>query len=455
MNTAVYSSIEEWNVARRRQLNLLRASGFSMLLANALMGTFESYWLKELQFSNEFIGAYLTTISAVSLGANLFWGWLADHGVGAARVSRIGCWLFGLVSLLFPLAQTESLFLLYAALKGVFATMAFSMMPLMVAAVAAPGEQGKTYGQYRIFGTYGFLTATVLLPFVLKDVELSAFGLQLQSIQIMFVIAAAATVLAGIPLHWYRAPVLVSTATGATSPAGPAATAAAATSDRRAPGGLRAVLAQPEMAGYLAAYFFFALANPALFGYLSVYAKDLGADPQFVGLLSCCLGIVGLTCLRVMGWVTDRTQPRYILWLAFAAQPLRALTAACVTENYLWLMLPQVFHIFTWAGPEVAKVYFIGRLVGDENRGKALGLAMSVEVLGGIVGAPICGWLSTAYGYPTMYLFAAGASSLGFAIFSGCLWRMRSRTAASSSDNRNADASASGCSAKTICQPAA
>lgn len=398
----------EANAIRRRHLNLLRMSGYNQLLAGALIGTFESYWMKDLHFSNEFIGTYCMVVLIISFGANLFWGWLADRWGRPARLSAIGCFLYGLLSIVFPLLSGEPAFLAYAAFKGLFSTMAFSFMPILVASVAPPGAGGKTYGDYRIYGTYGFLTATVLLPLILKDVHWAVLGWSFGTIQIFFVIAAVATLLAGLPLLKFCLPPALKKA-----------------SSHGTGGKLSVVLRKPELIGFFIASFFFSLANPALFTYLPVYAKELGADPQFVGLLSACFGIVGLTCLRAMGWISDRTKPRYLLWIAFAAQPLRALAIACVQDNFKWLMLPQFFHVFTWAGPEVATVYFIGRLVGDENRGRALGIAMSVNVLGGIIGSPLSGWISAEYGYPAMYYGAAAVSSLGFVAFSVCIWLMR------------------------------
>jgi predicted MFS family arabinose efflux permease len=153
--------------------------------------------------------------------------------------------------------------------------------------------------------------------------------------------------------------------------------------------------------------------------------------------------VVGLTTLPVMGWLIDRTQPRYILWLAFLGQPLRALAISLIQTDLRLLMLPQLFHILTWAGPEIATVYYLTRLVGDENRGTALGFAYSVTVLGAMAGAPVSGEIAVHQGYPAMYRVAAAVAGLGFVTFTVCLW-LRRRTAAAAASQEAAAGAAMG-----------
>ena len=71
---------------------------------------------------------------------------------------------------------------------------------------------------------------------------------------------------------------------------------------------------------------------------------------------------------------------RLPLLLAFIAMPLRALLLT-LASNYEWLLFPQVFHFFTWAGFEVAGVLFVARLASEGNRGMAQAMFMSAQVL--------------------------------------------------------------------------
>ena len=191
--------------------------------------------------------------------------------------------------------------------------------------------------------------------------------------------------------------------------------------ERRDSGSLRRALANRELLGFLLAVFFFALAVPAIFTFTWVYARDLGGDNSFIGLLAAVQGFVAMVALPLTGWGVDRFGTRLLLLLAFIVQPLRALSLSLV-DSYQWLLLPQVFHFFTWAGFEVAGVLFVARLASEGNRGMAQAMFMSAQVLGNLLGSALAGYLAEHHGYASMYGVSGALAAVGLGIF---FWQQR------------------------------
>jgi len=377
---------------KTRRLWWLRGACFLQLVAMGTIFSFETVWMREHGLGETLIGVLLAVATALVLVAGIGWGLLADRTGRPAWIVAGGC--LSMAGALFLLAHCRepAHFAAYAVLRGISYPMIWNIMPLLALSVLAGRAAGRGYGSYRIFGSMGYILATLVLPRLLPDIGT------------LLMLAAGAMLLAYLPLRAGRFPV----------------------QRRREHGGWRELLTNHELLGLFAAAFFFAMANPAIYAFLPVYARRLGADVKFIGLLLAFNGIIGLVAMPVCGRIVDRFGPRRMLWLAFLAQPLR-LAVYSLVSDYRWLIAPQALHFFTWAGLEVSAVLFITRLAGEGRSATAMSGYMGMHVLGSIVGVSLTGLVAENLGYGVMFRGSALCSTLGLLVFTVVLLHLRRR----------------------------
>ena len=372
-----------------RQLWWLRSACLFQGIAFGVAWPFEGVWMRDQGLGETLIGAISSLSTFVLLLTGLGWGVIADRRGRPDRVVLLGCLAVGLSYLYLSVCRTPAQFSVYAVWRGISMPMIATLMPLLAVNALGPTAPGRGYALYRMFGSLGYLCSTLLLPRLLPLREL-------------FWAAAGAMLTACLPLTRVR---------GRFIPRGHG-------------GSVRELMRQRELCGFLVAGFFYSLATPAVFTFTSVYARQLGADQVFIGLLAASNALIAVVALPLTGIGADRFGVRTLLWLGFLAQPLRCLGLAAVSQ-YHWLLLPQLLHLFSWAGFEVAGVIHVNRLAEESNRGTAQSLFRSSQVLGALVGAGAVGYLAEHHGYPAMYVAAAAAAACGTMLFSATLLRGR------------------------------
>jgi PPP family 3-phenylpropionic acid transporter len=370
-----------------RNLWLLRAACFFQIFSFGIQWSFSSVWMKDAGVGETLIGLISSTSIALWFFSGLLWGRLADRTGRPDRIVIAGSVLIGCSLFYLAYCQTSSQFFVYAVLIGICLPMVSTLMPLLAVSALGAGGRGKGYASYRIFGSFGYVLGNLVMPRVLDDIHA------------LFIIAGCSFFIALVPLFFVRVERV----------------------QNRGQCSLRRALANRELLGFLVAVFFFALAIPAIFTFTWVYARDLGGDATFIGLLAAVQGGVALVALPLTGRGVDRFGARWLLLLAFIAQPLRAFSLSLV-GSFEWLLLPQGFHFFTWAGFEVAGVLFVARLATEGNKGTAQALYMSAQVLGNLLGSALAGYLAEHYGYGIMYQTSAALAAIGLGVFAWQQW---------------------------------
>jgi len=142
-----------------------------------------------------------------------------------------------------------------------------------------------------------------------------------------------------------------------------------------------------------------------------MYARTLGADKVVIGFLAGSNGLIAIAALPLMGRIVDQFGVRRVLWLAFAAHPLRLLVVS-LAPSYWWLFAAQPLHLFSFAGYDVASVLYVSRNVSPENRATAQALLSATRMGGVFFGAIMTGYLAEHAGYVTMYRVVAAISSI-------------------------------------------
>ncbi len=366
---------------RQRELWLLRAACFFQIFSFGIQWSFSGVWMRDQGLGESLIGAVWSTSIFLWFLTGLVWGRVADRTGRTRDIVRAGCVLQAVALVYLSFCSTPASFFVYAVIAGISQPMVTTLMPLLVVTVLGSRARGRSYASYRVFGSIGYILANLVVPRLVADTPT------------LFWAGAASQLLALLPLIGIGA----------------------APRPGRRSLGVGAVLARPQLAGFLMAIFFFALALPAVFTFTTVYARELDADTAFIGLLMASQGLVALVGLPLIGWGVDRFGTRALLLTAFIAMPLRALALSFVT-GYRWLLVPQVFHFFTWAGLEVSGVLFVTGLVGPGSKATAQSMYMGAQVLGQFLGAAAGGYAAEHFGYVIMYRLASLLSVVGLVI---------------------------------------
>jgi MFS family permease len=272
-------------------------------------------------------------------------------------------------------------FLVYSCLRGFFFTTLNGVMPALAVHNIAKERQGRGFGSYRAFGSIGFMTANIALPYLLSEVpqviRIASLFLPLSFLALIRLKNPTAHLLDEQRFHWRSLPL--------------------------------------PLYLYLVAYFFISMTEPGVHGFFGAYASSLGADVTWIGVLSGMTGFMALLSLPIMGHWVDVRGPRLVLLVAFLAQALRMFVTAAITDPR-WLWVPHLLHFVGWAGKEVGTIILVTRLVGERNKATGLTIAVSVKMLGMMVGAWSMGMIAENWDYRIMFVCIGAIALFGFVI---------------------------------------
>jgi DHA1 family solute carrier family 18 vesicular amine transporter 1/2 len=146
------------------------------------------------------------------------------------------------------------------------------------------------------------------------------------------------------------------------------------------------------------------------------YARRLHATPTMVGLLFASFGVTLLTVSIPMGAVSDRIGrkgPMVGALALLAGSTTLFAYAESLPLLFLARMLQGAADAVTW----VVGFALIADLYGEDERGRAMGLAMGGSTLGIILGPLLGGWLYEIGGIRLPFLVVAALAAVDLAVF--------------------------------------
>ncbi len=168
------------------------------------------------------------------------------------------------------------------------------------------------------------------------------------------------------------------------------------------------------------------MGDPAVHGFFNAYARELGGSTRLMGLLSGMFGLVAFIFLPLIGLTIDRIRPSKVLIVSFLAQPLRVFITSLLGDPEL-LWIPILLHGICWGGIEVAAIVYLSKRVEDDQKATVLSFYMAVRMLGGLLGASLCGYLAENLGYVSMFRSIAAATLIGASVYSvGTFFQLKS-----------------------------
>jgi multidrug resistance protein len=146
------------------------------------------------------------------------------------------------------------------------------------------------------------------------------------------------------------------------------------------------------------------------------YAQRFHATPTMVGLLFASFGVALLTLSIPMGAMSDRLGrkgPMIGALALLAAATLLFAYAQSMPMLFIARMLQGAADAVTW----VVGFALIADLYGEDERGRAMGLAMAGSTLGFIIGPLLGGWLYELGGIRLPFLVVAALAAIDLVVF--------------------------------------
>lgn len=352
------------------------------------VGAFVPYWgiyLQSEQFSAADIGILMSLFQISRIFAPNFWGWLADHT--SKRVIWIK--LTSLLGLLGFIAVFWAhgffwLFMVMAALS-LFTS---STLPLSESLTLAHlATTNGHYSRIRMWGSFGFIVASVILGFVIDLHGIRSLLWFLLAVQIILFILTFKLPEAKIAPHAH---------------------------DRFS---IWEIIKLPAVIALLLGCSLMVTAHGLLYNFYSIYLESHGYSKGMIGLLwslgVVCEIIVFVLMPKIMGRFTLKT----ILLVSLGLAVLRFGMIGMVPDNLTLLLIAQSLHAFTFGSFHAASVEVISQFFNGRHQAKGQAIYNSVAYgVGGAIGGLAGGFAIQSFGGEYTFMLAAAFPLLGFIV---------------------------------------
>jgi PPP family 3-phenylpropionic acid transporter len=350
----------------------------------AFIGAFSPFfgpYLQALGRSAWEIGVLLGVMALMRIVAANFWAWRADRDGRREQVLRVSLALAVLAWLaVFPARD-------FAPLAVVLAAVAFfsgGAVPLAesITFERLHGDLGR-YGGIRLWGSVGFIVAVLGVGVALDIVDIA----RLPWIVLLTLVGALAHALA-IP----------------------------ATTRPRAERGdsVLPMLAQPEIAIFLAACFFMSMGHGTLYGFYSIFLADNGYSRGFVGTMWSIGVVAEIAAFLAMPALMRRFGAGPILVASFATAVVRFVVIGWLVASPAALTFAQLLHGTTFGTYHAAALAVVQRWFSGsrQTRGQAVYLSISFGA-GGMAGSLLSGALWDVAGPGWTFTASSIAAAVG------------------------------------------
>lgn len=173
---------------------------------------------------------------------------------------------------------------------------------------------------------------------------------------------------------------------------------------------METVKKQPLLSGililFLTAMIFANIGGSMYDGLLPLYLKELNAEITDIGLFFTLSMIVPLFLQILGGWVSDSLGRLRAIAIGSVFGVLGYIPLV-LADKWEWLLLATAVGAVarSLVGPSFDA--FIAEHSSEQNRGKVYGISQAIFMIVAVVGPPLGGWLTGAYGFKLM-LFVAG-----------------------------------------------
>ncbi|MDP3088244.1 MAG: MFS transporter [Methylotenera sp.] len=352
------------------------------------VGAFVPYWglyLKSEQFSPADIGILMSLFQISRIFAPNFWGWLADHTGKRVQWIKLTAFL-GLCGFtaVFWAHGFYWLFFVMASLS------LFTSSTLPLAESLTLAHLATTNGHYsriRMWGSFGFIVAAVILGFLIDFSGIESLLWFLLIVQLVLFILSYTLpdpkVLAHEQDHF----------------------------------SIWQVLKQPNVIALLIGCALMVTAHGVLYNFYSIYLSDHGYGKGMIGLLwavgvSCEIGI-----FMLMPKIMARYSLKTIMLISLLLAVVRFAMIGFAVDNVVLLVIAQMLHAATFGSFHAASVEVIAKFFNGRHQAKGQAIYNSVAYgIGGTIGGVAGGYALQYLGGQQTFILAAIFPLLGLLV---------------------------------------
>ena len=343
------------------------------------VGSFVPYWglyLKSEQFSAADIGILMSLFQISRIFAPNFWGWLADHTGKRAQWIQLTAFL-GLCGFtaVFWAHGFYWLFFVMAALS------LFTSSTLPLAESLTLAHLATTNGHYsriRMWGSLGFIVASVTLGFLIDFAGIRILLWFLLTVQMVLLLLS----------YTLPDPKVVPHAHDQFS--------------------IWQVIKQPNVIALLIGCSLMVTAHGVLYNFYSIYLSDHGYSKGLIGLLWSVGVICEIGIFMLMPKIMQHYSLKSILLISLALAVFRFSLIGFAIDNIVLLILAQTLHAATFGSFHAASVEVITQFFNGRHQAKGQAIYNSVAYgIGGTVGGVAGGYALQYLGGQKTFMLAA------------------------------------------------
>lgn len=345
------------------------------------VGSFVPYWglyLQAEQFSAIDIGILMSLFQISRIFAPNFWGWLADHTGRRVQWIRLTA-LLGLLgfSAVFWVHGFFWLFWVMAALS-LFTSSTMPLAESLTLAHLAKTKKSKDYSRIRMWGSVGFIVASIILGYLID----------LYSIKVLlwFLFIVQLTLF----LLTYRLP------------------DAKVEPHPHDHFSIWQVLKQPNVIALLVGCAMMVSAHGVLYNFYSIYLSNHGYSKGTIGWLWSIGVICEIGVFMMMPRIMATFSLKQILMVSLLLAVIRFSLIGYAIDR-LWIMaVAQTLHAATFGSFHVASVYAITLFFNGRHQAKGQAIYNSVAYgIGGTIGGVAGGYALEHLGGQTTFILSA------------------------------------------------
>ena len=346
------------------------------------------YWglyLQSEHFSAADIGILMSLFQISRIFAPNCWGWLADHTKQRVKWIRLTA-LLGLLG--FTAVFWAHGFFWFFFVMAALSLFTSSTLPLSESLTLAHlATTNGHYSKIRMWGSLGFIVASVILGFAIDAYGIKSLLWFLLGVQIILFALTFKLPEANIQPH---------------------------KDDHFS---FLTIIKNPTVIALLLGCALMVTAHGVLYNFYSIYLAQHGYSKKVIGLL-WSLGVVcEIFIFMLMPKIMARFSLKNIMLTSLALAVLRFALIGVAVDNLLLLLLAQSLHAATFGSFHAASVEVITQFFNGRHQAKGQAIYNSVAYgVGGTIGGLAGGYALQYLGGETTFLLAAIFPLIGFIV---------------------------------------
>lgn len=372
MSKELSSESEQENIDQFKNSSLfvVKLLYFTYFMAFSIYVTYVNVYFLSIGLSGFEIGVINTVSPLLSMLGSPFWGLLSDRFGNVRRILVVA--VLGAIFTTFGLFSTQ-IFFVIVLLAGGYSLFTSSINPILDSStLLLLGNERNKYGHQRIWGSIGFIVATIVSGQIFSRIGLHAMFVGILGLFIIFLVI----------LFWFPA-----RKTSLKTPVF---------------AGLTKLLKNPEWIGFMFSILASGIANSGMHIFVGILIKGISGSDSLVGL-SAGTGVLSEIPIMLLSPVLiTRFHPRKLLGVSFILFTVR-LFLYSIMPSPAWVVPLSLFHGVSFGLYWISSVSYANKIAPDSLKGSTQGILMATLSLSSVLSGLISGWIYDLLGITTLF----------------------------------------------------